>query len=101
MKTYHVTVSREVTQTHVLEVEAEDEDEAREQAESEIDNIAEDDWDNGVANGDPEIDKVEEVAADDEEVDGGRHRIPRHRRIATLSRPFPRGARLKTNGERT
>ena len=69
MKTYHVTVSREVTQTHVLEVEAEDEDEARDQAESEIDNIAEDDWDNGVANDDVEIGKVEEVAADDEEVE--------------------------------
>ena len=47
MKTYHVTVSREMTQTHVLEVEAEDEDEAREQAENEIDNIAEADWDDG------------------------------------------------------
>ena len=63
-----MTVSREVTQTHVLEVEAEDEDEAREQAESEIGNIAEDDWDDGVANNDPEIDKVQEVADDDEEV---------------------------------
>ena len=68
MKTYHVTVSREVTQTHVLEVEAEDEDEAREQAENEIGNIAEDDWGDGVANNDPEIDKVQEVADDDEEV---------------------------------
>jgi hypothetical protein len=68
MKTYHVTVSREMTQTHVLEVEAEDEDGAREQAESEIDNIAEGDWDDGVANNDPEIDKVEEVADDGEEV---------------------------------
>jgi hypothetical protein len=69
MKTYHVTVSREVTQTHVLEVEAEDEDEAREQAESEIDNLAEDDWDSGGPYGDVEIGKVEEVAADDEEVE--------------------------------
>ena len=69
MKTYHVTVSREMTQTHVLEVEAEDEDAAREQAESEIDNIADGDWDDGVADSDPEIDKVQEVADDGEEVE--------------------------------
>ena len=67
MKTYHVTVSREMTQTHVLEVEAEDEDEAHDLAEDEIQNIAEDDWDDGVANNDPEIDRVQEVADDGEE----------------------------------
>jgi hypothetical protein len=65
-KTYSVKVTREITQTHHLEIEAEDEDEARDLAEDEILNIAEDDWDDDERTSDPEIDKVT-LFKDDEE----------------------------------
>ena len=69
MKTYCVTVTREmnVTQSHELEIEAEDEEAAREQAESEMENISDDDWseESSVVD-DLEITKVEEVSDDEE-----------------------------------
>ena len=70
MKTYCVTVTREmnVTQSHELEIEAEDEEAAREQAESEMENISDDDWseESSVVD-DLEITKVEEVSDDEDE----------------------------------
>ena len=59
MKTYSVTFTREITQTHVIEVEAEDEDDAREQAEVEIGDVSDDDWTFDGTYGDPEIKTVE------------------------------------------
>ena len=42
MKTFVITIERQMFQTHDLEIEAEDADEARELAEEEIPNIAPD-----------------------------------------------------------
>jgi hypothetical protein len=68
MKTYRITVSREITQTRDLEIEAETEDEARDEAEGEIGNIADDGWSDDPA-GDPEITEVVELSEDDEAED--------------------------------
>ena len=48
MKTFVITIERQMFQTHDLEIEAEDADEARELAEEEIPNIAPDGWDPGL-----------------------------------------------------
>jgi hypothetical protein len=68
MKTYRITISRQMPQTHDLEIEAENEDDAWIQANQEIANISEDDWDDGVVGEDPEISKVVELTYKDEEV---------------------------------
>ena len=68
MKTYRITVRREVEQTHNIEVEADNEDDARDQAEGEIDNIADDSWDDGFTTSDPEVTKVVELTDEGEEV---------------------------------
>jgi hypothetical protein len=69
MKTYRVTVTREVAQTKDLEIGAESEDDAREEAESEVGNIAEDEWSYDDLASDPEITEVVELSDDEEEDD--------------------------------
>jgi hypothetical protein len=62
-------VTRQIEQTHTLEIEADDADEAIEKAEDEILNIDDDDWDDGAVLQDAEVDvdKVEEMADEDAE----------------------------------
>ena len=67
MKTYRVTVTREITQTYDLEIEAEDEADARDQANDEILSISAGDWSDLDAGSDPEIVKVVELTDDGDE----------------------------------
>ena len=69
MKLYRVTVRRTIAQTCDIEIEAENEDEARELAEAELLNISDDDWDNEEATGDPEIVGVTELVDEPPEED--------------------------------
>jgi hypothetical protein len=68
MKTFRITLTREISQDLNLEIEAENADEAREQAGDEILNLAEDDWRISQET-DPEITAVVELR-DDGESDG-------------------------------
>jgi hypothetical protein len=70
MKTYRVEVTCTARLSHTFEIVAEDEDDAREQAESEAWSLDTDDWDIEVES-DPEIEKVEELVdpEEDEEKD--------------------------------
>ena len=70
MKIFAVTVERQVSQTHDLEIEAEDEDTAREVAEDQIPTIAPDAWDPGLEE-DPEVIKVVELSDGDESEEEG------------------------------
>jgi hypothetical protein len=65
MKTFRITLTREISQDLNLEIEAENADEAREQAEDEILNLAEDDW-RVLQETDPEITAVVELRDDGE-----------------------------------
>jgi hypothetical protein len=65
MKTFRIILTREISQGLNLEIEAEDADEARERAEDEILNLAEDDW-RVSQETDPEITAVVELRGDDE-----------------------------------
>jgi hypothetical protein len=69
MKTFAVTVERQISQTHDLEIQAESSNEARELAEDEIPNIDNDDWDIGHAD-EPEVTKVVELSNGDESEEG-------------------------------
>ena len=69
MPTYRITVRREVEQTHDLEIEADNEDDARDQANEEIENISEDDWSDGATTADAEVTKVTELTQDGDEVE--------------------------------
>jgi hypothetical protein len=71
MPIYRITIRREVEQTHDLEIEADNEDDARDQADYEIENISEDDWSDGATTADAEVTKVtklkDEVEDEDED----------------------------------
>ena len=69
MKTFQVEIKRAVTQTHDLEIEAENEDEAREKADDEVHYI---EWDDGI-DADLEIGEVTELTGvmDEEETAQG------------------------------
>ena len=69
-KTFTITVERQITQTHIFEIEAETADEARELAEDEFPNIDPDDW-NLDYEEEPEIKKVVEVSDADELEEAG------------------------------
>ena len=66
MKTYQVEVTRTVTQMAHVQVDAEDEDSAIEEAESAAWNIDDSDWEITIGNNDFETGKVT-VLEDDEE----------------------------------
>jgi hypothetical protein len=65
MKTFRITLTREISQDLHLEIEAENTDEARERAEDEILNLAEDDW-RILQETDPEVAAVVELRDDGE-----------------------------------
>ena len=69
MPTYRITVRREVEQTHDLEIEADNEDDARDQANDKITNISEDDWSDGATTADAEVTKVTERTEDEDEIE--------------------------------
>jgi hypothetical protein len=72
MKTFRVEIKRAVTQTHDLEIEAENEDEAREKADDEMHYIDDSEWDDGI-DADLEIGEVTEltgVMEEEETADG-------------------------------
>ena len=69
MPTYRITVRREVEQTHDFEIEADNEDDARDQANEEIENISEDDWSDGATTSDAEVTKVTELTEDGDQVE--------------------------------
>jgi hypothetical protein len=68
MKTWRVTITRELSQEHDMEIEADTEDEACEKAEEEIYTISDDDWeDSALQEDDPKIKKVLELSDGGEE----------------------------------
>jgi hypothetical protein len=68
VKTWRVTITRELSQEHDMEIEADTEDEACEKAEEEIYTISDDDWEESdLQEDDPKIKKVVELTNDGEE----------------------------------
>jgi hypothetical protein len=67
MPNYRITIRREIEQTHDREIEADNEDDARDQAGEEIDNISEDDWSDGATTADAEVTNVTELTENGEE----------------------------------
>ena len=88
MKTFAITVERQISQTYDLEIEAENEDEARERAEDQCSTIAADDWDT-VEEEDPEVATIVDLSDDeaDDEAEELAFVITRRRAATAFQRP--------------
>lgn len=70
MKTYRVTLSCAARLSATIEIDAENEDDAREEAETEALNLGADDWEiESLDSDDPDVEKVEELTDSEEEVE--------------------------------